>query len=351
MLNSKELLEQTGISRATLNNYIGWGIVPKPEILPPGPQDGDAPRLGYFPDETLARIAEIQRLKKEGWSMTRIAAHYGAPLPGPVVSENVAVAGPAIAIESSRVRDVAPADAAGTAQFGALPHAGPRRLPALTEVAILVAELQHSERIWSELPAQEYFELISQIWSTVDPIFKRHCGTHGKHPGDGMVGCFLPVPAGSHLWNALLAAHEMKTAMRRVSKEWQLRKTWGTELYMNVGLDEGHEWLGSFKSAGSLEFSALARTLNHASQASQFSRFGAIWATKSLIGKLAAEQRQSLTYGVRRKTGDGQHLFVPAIFANVGQLAGQPPGDSGRPGQIQLLPITEIVDVPDGKSR
>lgn len=351
MLNSKELLEQTGISRATLNNYIGWGIVPKPEVLPPGPQDGDAPRLGYFPDETLARIEEIQRLKKEGWSMTRIAAHYGAPLPGPVVSENVSSAGPAIADEPSLVRVVPPASAAAAAMLGSPADAERRRLPALTEVAILVAELQHSERIWSELPAQEYFELISQIWSTVDPIFKRHSGTHGKHPADGMVGCFLPVPAGSHLWNALVAAHEMKAAMRRVSKEWQLRKAWSTELYMNVGLDEGHEWLGSFKSAAGLEFAALARTLKHAAQASEFSRFGAIWATKNLIGKLTAEERQSLTYGVRRKTGDGQHLFVPAVFANAGPLAGQLPGEGGRTGQAQLLPITEIVDVPGGKGR
>ncbi len=87
MLNSKEVLEQTGISRATLNNYISWGIVPKPDVLPPGPQDGAAPRIGYFPDEVVARIVEIQRLKREGWTMTRIAerlrrstaAGYGEP--------------------------------------------------------------------------------------------------------------------------------------------------------------------------------------------------------------------------------------------------------------------------------
>ncbi len=350
MLNSKELLEQTGISRATLNNYIGWGIVPKPEVLPPGPQDGDAPRLGYFPDQTLGRIEEIQRLKKEGWSMTRIAAHYGAPLPGPVVSENVSSVGTASVYEPSLVHAVSP-PATAAAASGPPADAERSRLPALTEVAILVAELQHSERLWSELPAQEYFELISQIWSTVDPIFKRHSGTHGKHPADGMVGCFLPVPTGSHLWNALVAAHEMKTAMRRVSKEWQLRKAWSAELYMNIGLDEGHEWLGSFKSAAGLEFAALARTLNHAAQASAFSRFGAIWATKNLIGKLGAEQRQSLTYGVRRKTGDGHHLFVPAVFANAGPLAGQLPGESGRTVQAQPLPITEVVDVPSGKGR
>ena len=30
MITSKEIIEQTGISRATLNNYIKMGILPKP---------------------------------------------------------------------------------------------------------------------------------------------------------------------------------------------------------------------------------------------------------------------------------------------------------------------------------
>ena len=78
MLTSKELLEKTGISRATLNNYISWGIVPKPEVLPPEPHDGAAPRIGYFQDDVVARIEEIQRLKRQGWSITRIAEHFAA---------------------------------------------------------------------------------------------------------------------------------------------------------------------------------------------------------------------------------------------------------------------------------
>jgi DNA-binding transcriptional MerR regulator len=78
LLNSKELIEKAGISRATLNNYISCGIVPKPEVMPPNALDGAAPRLGYFNDEILMRIAEIQRLKKSGWSMSRIAEHFAS---------------------------------------------------------------------------------------------------------------------------------------------------------------------------------------------------------------------------------------------------------------------------------
>ena len=82
MLTSKEIIERTGISRATLNNYIASGLVPRPQVLPPGPEHGAAPRIGYFPDDTIARVEAIQRLKREGWSIARIAEHLAAHPPG-----------------------------------------------------------------------------------------------------------------------------------------------------------------------------------------------------------------------------------------------------------------------------
>src|SRR3954463_12539533 len=104
VLNSKEVLEQTGISRATLNNYISTGLIPRPEVLPPNPEDGAAPRIGYFPDDTVERITQIQRLKREGWTTSRIAAPFAAgahpeptspPPPGPAPRQPAAVPGAA----------------------------------------------------------------------------------------------------------------------------------------------------------------------------------------------------------------------------------------------------------------
>ena len=347
MLNSKEILEQTGISRATLNNYIGWGIVPKPEVLPPEPQDGGAPRIGYFPEDVVARIADIQRLKKEGWSMPRIAEHYGAPLPtSPPVED---VSGPDNPAAEARTGTAALGPRlAGAAQPSAAgPHA--KRSPVLTHVAVLVAGLQHSPSIWAELPAEDYFELINQVWATVDPIFRLHSASHGKHPADGMVGYFFPVPGANYLWNALLAAHDIRDAMRRVSKDWQLRKGWSTDLYMNIGIDEGQEWLGTFRSSSTVEFAAFAETINQAALISDFSRSGAVWVTKNLVGKLPAEEQQRLRYGVRRKTSDGQHVFVPSIFSDVQRVAHTAAGTDQR-RELPLLPVTEIIEMPVGRA-
>ena len=78
MISSKELIEKTGISRATLNNYINLGLLPRPDVRFPGPDDGDARRLGYFPEAAQQRIDEIQRLKDQGLSMAEIVARYAA---------------------------------------------------------------------------------------------------------------------------------------------------------------------------------------------------------------------------------------------------------------------------------
>jgi class 3 adenylate cyclase len=355
LLNSKEILEQTGISRATLNNYIGWGIVPRPEVLPPGPQDGEAPRIGYFPDEIVGRIVEIQRLKKDGWSMARIAQHFGAPLAAPEAAQSPVSAPPPRAPQTQNEPDRAAAPRPAVEPASPAPHAAtePRRkrLPVLADVAVLVAGLQHSTSIWSELPPQEYFELINDIWSTADPIFRRHAGTHGKHPADGMVCYFFPLPSGSYLWNALVAAQELREAMRRVSKEWQLRKGWTNELYMNIGIDEGQEWLGTFKSDSNVDFTSLANTINQAARISDFSRFGAIWATKNLLGKLSAQERQRVRYGVRRKGSDGQHVFVPHVFSNVRRRSSHAAGAGEAANDVALLPIAEIVDISPAPAR
>jgi adenylate cyclase len=84
LLTSKDILERTGISRATLNNYIAAGLIARPDVLPPAPDDGAAPRIGYFPDDTIEKIREIQRLKRQGWSMGRISGQFASEASGAV---------------------------------------------------------------------------------------------------------------------------------------------------------------------------------------------------------------------------------------------------------------------------
>jgi adenylate cyclase len=71
-ISSKEILERTGISRATLNNYIKFGILPKPVVQRPMERVGGTKKIGYFPHQAIERIEFVQRLKREGRSMGEI---------------------------------------------------------------------------------------------------------------------------------------------------------------------------------------------------------------------------------------------------------------------------------------
>ena len=98
MISSKELLEKTGISRATLNNYISSGLLSKPLVQQVSGESNGPKLLGYFPDSALQRIELIQQLKKEGLSMGEIIARFGAQKPADDASKPASTqeaAGPA----------------------------------------------------------------------------------------------------------------------------------------------------------------------------------------------------------------------------------------------------------------
>ena len=492
MLTSKDVLERTGISRATLNNYISSGLLPRPEVLPPNPADGAAPRIGYFPDDTVDRVNEIQRLKREGWSISRIAAHFAgrpanqadaADLPqaavraasAPAAAPAVAAPPPAsvdrrLARPTLSLADIPhpaylldgalglvwsndaarshadspleglPAEAAAGSvaqrllawadRHGAEPvlrfHLGllkargtsigaitasvpaerqaalesayrasgavaaepfaqvsvpgaragalllqaaqfregilfvlvpsdqvrepaverraagnaPVAAPALLPVAVLVTTLQDAHALWLRLPAGEYFELVNEIWSTLDRIFTGLGGRHGSHPGEGMVCHFLPHAGSGYLANALGAAHRTREAMRQLSARWQTRKGWDVELCMNTGIDAGQDWIGPLRLVEPLELSVLGAAADHAGALSRIARGGAIWMTRGLVDRLEAGARERLQYGVPRRGADAAQRVL-ASFARLQDLA----PTAAVPPAMADLPVTELISL------
>jgi len=80
-VTSKEILVKTGISRATLNNYIKMEIIPRPLVKKPRGDMKGTKKIGYFPCAVLERIEWVKRLKHEGNSMENIAIQLkGIPI-------------------------------------------------------------------------------------------------------------------------------------------------------------------------------------------------------------------------------------------------------------------------------
>ena len=219
-----------------------------------------------------------------------------------------------------------------------------KHLPVHTDVAVLVADLQGSTNICVQLPPDEYFELINQMWGMVEPIFRKYYGTHGKHVGDGMVYYFLPQPDCCYLYNAVLCAQELRNEMRKLSVTWQLRKNWGIDLRLKIGLHAGKEWLGTFHIDSKVEFTVLGETINQASRLSDFAQGGTIWTSKNLVSKLSPEDRRHLRYGIRRRDEQGVENLVESTFSTI-SIMNEPGRQNDKLRDIASLPIAEIIDL------
>jgi len=219
-----------------------------------------------------------------------------------------------------------------------------KRRPHLTQLGVLVADLQGSCKICAELPPEEYFELINEIWSSMDPLLRRYYATHGKHVGDGMLYYFLPQPDSSYVLNAVRCAIAMRDKMRQICDSWTRKKNWVNRLRLNIGIDEGQEWFGTYQTPTHLEFTALGDTINNAARLSDFATDGTVWVTKNVLGTLPGSEREKLTFGVRRRGNDGEEILVRSTFARIGNLAESRGLQNEKFRDVSALPVTEVLD-------
>ncbi len=220
-----------------------------------------------------------------------------------------------------------------------------RRRPYLTQVAVVVADIQDSVKICAELPPEEYFELINDVWGAMEPKLRKFYATHGKHVGDGMVYYFFPQPDSNYAMNALLCAEEMKEAMRDISKAWKKRKNWTNDLVLNIGLHEGQEWFGTYQTPTHVEVTVLGDTINMAARLSDFAREGTIWISKSMFGQLSSRERERISYGVRRRGEDGSDILVPQTYSRISNLVDLDNPQNLKFRDIAAMPVTEIVAI------
>ncbi len=502
-LTSKEILKKTGISRATLNNYIKMGILPKPVVKKAGPDQKGIKQIGYFPEIVLQNIEDVKRLKREGKTMSEIEEHFKEvpeapqvendrqevppPIKEPVVYSRKSrrtmdsnlkltledIQSPAYLINHnfeiewinkeaeehvfnksvSSVVDVdsrnlfklffsydfhshinnwadiveahlkvvhskltrtkistlyngiseneisfinginnnitsydqhlvhnipiqfdlsngetesyqiytlsfregiffvfIPTDKLNHEILNMLSHRESiinellkQRMPSLHSMCVLVADLQDSVKISSELLPGEYFELVNELWKTVGNSFDKYNGIYGKHSGDGMLYYFIKRPGSNYLMDAINCALELRDKMREFSAAWKLRKGWLNDIYLNTAINEGQEFFGAIHSSSNVEFTALGDTINYAGRLSDFARYGSIWTTKNVISKMEQNERDSLRFGVYRKEND-RKIFIKNSFSRVVDLLEKNNQKYCKFLDIATLPITEIIE-------
>ena len=82
MITSKDIIDKTGISRATLNNYIKFGLLPRPVVGPPRTGERGVKQIGYFPQEVLSCLEQVRHMKSQGKTMEEIVARLRRRPPG-----------------------------------------------------------------------------------------------------------------------------------------------------------------------------------------------------------------------------------------------------------------------------
>lgn len=499
-ISSKEIIEKAGISRATLNNYIRLGIVPRPLVRKPQEEGSSAKKLGYFNPSVLDRLDWIKAQKKEGVPMEKIVIMAkrdarpdpettGSDLPAPssggsvvidemygpgqsidkikhpaylmnyrfeiewinpeaeatifarevrkiknadmrnifrlffnweigsafknsvqnwerlvdlhmkflklkLRKENLAMFYPGMsgdelkvlhnifdrtAVATSDLRNQIQVTLVGSDDVAVtyavfvrffregilflyvpttLPLEGihrllsdrgrvirdllKKRLPTVVPFCVLVADLQDSLRICAELPVEEYFELINQIWEVMEVSLTKFGGIYGKHAGDGAVYYFLKERDSNYMINVILCALEMKEKTEKLSAEWKIRKKWHNDLFLNIGINEGQEYFSTTYISRSIEFMALGDTINYASRLSDLARNGAILATKELYNKLDDDERGQFLFGIKRKVYD-KEVFVENTFSRVTDLINGDDLTRRSFTDIATLAVTEIV--------
>lgn len=200
MITSKEVLEQAGISRATLNNYIRMGILPKPLVRKPGTDFKSTKQIGYFPKTVLDSIKMVKHFKREGGTMEEIAKRFNEskPLPSGVVE-----------LESRRGEEDAPAQSTES-KFPERPIASVEKGLTLTidEIPFPAVLVNHDFQIeWINPLAEE------NIFNS--PVSKIH-----ELESRNLFKLFFSWEFNSHLrnWEKIVAYH-LQFAKNRFSKE------------------------------------------------------------------------------------------------------------------------------------
>lgn len=218
-----------------------------------------------------------------------------------------------------------------------------QRMASLIHFCVLVADLQDSVRICTELPTEEYFELIHQIWSAMEDSFRKYYGIYGRHIGDGIVYYFLQEKNSNYVLNAIKCAIELRGKMLKLSNEWKMKKKWDTELYLNIGINEGHDYMSAIYVSTNIEFRAAGNALSYATYLSRIGSTGSILTTKHVINLLKEDERKSLRYGIFKNIL-GKKIFMENLFSRVRDLSYEDESKSEKIKDIVELPVTEIME-------
>jgi adenylate cyclase len=210
--------------------------------------------------------------------------------------------------------------------------------PHFAALSILVASLQDGQSVSADMPCEEFFSLIDEIWRCLKEITDRHSGICEKHRDYGMVCYFLQELDAGYLTNPLSSALELRDAADRLGMKWKMGNRWHRRLSVNMGIDAGQEYIGMIVSSPSMECAVFGEAMNCAAGLAEIGLDGSIWTTKRLVNQLSAEERKKFSFGIRK---DG--FTLEERYSLVGDILPVKKTIDGNFTDIVKLPATELL--------
>ncbi|MEW6334751.1 MAG: hypothetical protein AB1558_10810 [Thermodesulfobacteriota bacterium] len=348
LISSVDLLAKSGLSRATLNNYIRMGILPRPLVKRPDDDSSSrAKQMGYFPDSVMGTLEDVVRYKREGRRMEEIrmilarrpaALLGGIDDEGPAEEESTAESGggPSDGGRESGGPVEPELTVEGGGRGGVCPDA-----PRLASFSVIAARLQNAAKACAALPPDEYFRLMRRLSTATAALFKKYFGVQGKHGAEELVFYFFKERDSSYLIHPLMAAMELRRLLKKISQEQKINLDIVDNLYMNIGIAHGEEFVGQMAETPTAEWLSQGGTVHAARLLARLARFGSAWATKDLLQRLDEQDRRRIRYGICRRGAHRDTLFENR-FSRVMDLLPPDHPEYKNMMSIMALPVTEI---------
>lgn len=361
-ISSVELIKKTGISRATLNNYIKLGIIAKPIIDKPAAEKSKARRIGYFDYAMAERIFEVIAMKEQGHSISEIvdilrnrdAGQTGTgqlelifncstkeendkeqPAVHETLQRNIKVG----KAEKGNIGDQYPNEETGT-EF--------KSSAEFHHFSVVAAKLKDAIRLSSELPTSEYAQFSEYLWNSACRVVDKYHGVWGNSTENRLIFFFVKGNENSsYIYDSFCAAAELRKLMLENEKIFKEKRIYSEYMHLNMAIVEGYGFLKEISAGRGVAVTDLGSKTMEVESLADFACNGSIWTTKSAIEMLNQKDLRRVRYGVRIGTEEKpekQEMTPKRFIRLIDRIDISHPDNRGFVS-IAALPVTEIIDI------
>ncbi len=210
---------------------------------------------------------------------------------------------------------------------------------------LLAAQLNNAETLRTEMMADEYQRLVSDLCLKCLTQVEHYGGIFGKHVESGFHAYFLlDQDRETGPLRLIECVFEIKDLMVDLGREWKIRKDWLHDIKLNIGLHWEKGYISTIKSSAGEVLTSFGVGLQVAGAISQLGQDGQIWATKALINQIPTQTQRQLRFGILRPDSHRHRAFIRNGFACIKDLFAERRGGVALEDSLTLLPITQIFD-------